>query len=193
MTHQVSVVKPNVPPTAAFTTTCDFLDCDFDATASTDSDGTVDDYAWDFGDGQTGTGSNAEPRLRGPGHLRRSRLVVTDNEDATDDVTSTQVVLGAPAASTVSYVGGAVNQGNVATPNVTTPTTVSAGDRLVLVLSRQRQQPGDVRPDRHHRLDRARHHHVGQHADAGSTPRSRRRPTRTRGSPCRSTRRPSTR
>ena len=62
-------------------------------------------------------------------------LVVTDNEAATDDASSTQVVLGAPAASTVSYVGGAVNQGNVTTPNVTTPTTVSAGDRLVMVLS----------------------------------------------------------
>ena len=62
-------------------------------------------------------------------------LVVTDNQAATDDVSATQVVVGEPAASTVSYVGGAVNQGNVATPNVTTPTTVSAGDRLVLVLS----------------------------------------------------------
>ena len=62
-------------------------------------------------------------------------LVVTDDDDATDDATSEQVVVAEPAASTVSYVGGAVNQGNVATPNVTTPTTVSAGDRLVMVLS----------------------------------------------------------
>jgi PKD repeat protein len=45
------------------------------------------------------------------------------------------VIVAAPAASTVSYVGGAVNQGNVATPNVTTPPTVAAGDRLLLVLS----------------------------------------------------------
>ena len=43
--------------------------------------------------------------------------------------------MGTPAPSTVSYVGGAVNQGNVTTPNVTTPTTVSAGDRLVMVLT----------------------------------------------------------
>ena len=51
------MVKPNVPPTADFTTTCDYLACDFDASTSTDTDGTVDDYAWDFGDGQTGTGA----------------------------------------------------------------------------------------------------------------------------------------
>ena len=62
-------------------------------------------------------------------------LVVTDNQLATDDASATKVVVGAPAPSTVSYVGGAVNQGNVTTPNVTTPTTVSAGDRLVMVLT----------------------------------------------------------
>ena len=42
VTHQVSVVKPNVPPTASFSTHCDYLDCSFDATASSDSDGTID-------------------------------------------------------------------------------------------------------------------------------------------------------
>jgi PKD repeat protein len=134
VTHQVSVVKPNVPPTAAFTTSCDYLDCDFDATTSTDSDGTIDEYAWDFGDGQTGTGSTPNHVYANPGTYTIS-LVVTDDDDATDDASSSQVVVGAPAPSTVSYVGGAVNQGNVSTPNVTTPTTVSAGDRLVMVLT----------------------------------------------------------
>ena len=134
VTHQVSVIKPNVPPTAAFTTTCEYLDCDFDGTTSSDSDGTVDDYAWDFGDGETGTGSTPNHVYENPGTYTTT-LVVTDNEAATDDASSTQVVVGEPAASTVSYVGGAVNQGNVTTPNVTTPTTVSAGDRLVMVLT----------------------------------------------------------
>ena len=43
VTHQVSVVKPNVPPTAGVHHDCEFLDCDFDATTSTDSDGTIDE------------------------------------------------------------------------------------------------------------------------------------------------------
>ena len=133
-TQQVSVVKPNVPPTAAFTTTCDYLDCDFDATGSEDTDGTIDGYEWDFGDGQTGTGATPEHTYETPGSYETT-LVVTDNQLATDDESATKVVVGAPAPSTVSYVGGAVNQGNVTTPNVTTPTTVSAGDRLVLVLT----------------------------------------------------------
>jgi PKD repeat protein len=134
VTHQVSVVKPNVPPTADFDSTCDFLDCTFDATTSTDSDGTIDDYAWDFGDGGTGTGSTPHHVYADPGTYTIT-LVVTDDGAATDDASASQVVVGAPAASTVSYVGGAVNQGNVSTPNVTTPATVSAGDRLVMVLT----------------------------------------------------------
>ena len=134
VTHPVSVVKPNEPPTAAFTTTCDYLECSFDAVASSDSDGTIVDYAWDFGDGETGSGSAPDHAYQDPGSYTVT-LVVTDDDDATDDISSQQVVVAAPAASTVSYVGGAVNQGNVSTPNVTTPTTVSAGDRLVMVLS----------------------------------------------------------
>ena len=132
-TQQVSVVKPNVPPTASFTTSCDYLDCDFTST-STDLDGTVDGYAWDFGDGETGTGATPNHVYANPGTYTIT-LTATDNESATGQASSTKVVVGAPAPSTVSYVGGAVNQGNVATPNVTTPSTVSAGDRLIMVLS----------------------------------------------------------
>ncbi len=134
VTQQVSVVKPNVPPTADFGITCDYLDCDLDATASTDSDGTIDDYAWDFGDGQTATGNPANHVYEHPGTYTVS-LVVTDDDDATDDATKTQVVVGSAAASTVSYVGGATNQSNTATPNVTIPTAVAEGDRLLMMLS----------------------------------------------------------
>lgn len=134
MTHQVHVVKPNVPPTASFTTWCDYLDCDFDATASVDGDGTVADYAWDFGDGETGTGSNPNHIYPEPGSYVVT-LVVTDDEGATGEASSSQVVVGEPGPSTVSYVGGAANQGNTSTPNVTTPGTVSVGDRLVLILT----------------------------------------------------------
>ncbi|WP_051548773.1 PKD domain-containing protein [Nocardioides sp. URHA0032] len=134
VTHQVSVVKPNEPPTAAFTTHCDYLDCHVDASSSSDVDGTVTDYAWDFGDGTTGTSSTADHRYAVPGTYTIT-LVVTDDQHATDDASSRQDVVAAPEASTVSYVGGAVTQGNTTTPNVTTPAATAAGDRLVVVLS----------------------------------------------------------
>ncbi|MBS2936688.1 PKD domain-containing protein [Nocardioides sp. J2M5] len=133
-TKQVTVVKPNVAPTADFTMTCAFLACDLDATASSDPDGTVTDWAWDFGDGAHGSGATTSHAYASPGTYTAT-LVVTDDQGATDDASTVKVVVGAPAASTVSYVGGATNQGNVSTPNVTTPSTVSAGDRLVMALT----------------------------------------------------------
>ncbi len=44
----------NQPPTAGFSVSCQQLDCSFDAGASTDADGTITAYAWDFGDGSDG-------------------------------------------------------------------------------------------------------------------------------------------
>jgi PKD repeat protein len=47
------VVSPpaNIPPIASFTYSCNGLECNFDGSASTDSDGTIVTYEWDFGDG----------------------------------------------------------------------------------------------------------------------------------------------
>ena len=44
-------------PTAEFTYTCTQLTCEFDATSSSDSDGQIVRYEWDFGDGTFGTGA----------------------------------------------------------------------------------------------------------------------------------------
>ncbi|WP_210649113.1 PKD domain-containing protein [Nocardioides sp. SYSU D00065] len=133
-TQQVSVVKPNVAPTASFDISCTYLTCEVDASASADSDGTLVDHAWDFGDGNTGDGATTTHAYERPGTYQIS-LAVTDDDGASDEASVAQVVVAAPVASTVSYVGGAANQGNVATPNVTLPSTVSAGDRLVMALT----------------------------------------------------------
>ncbi|MFE1646131.1 PKD domain-containing protein, partial [Microbacterium sp. P01] len=54
----VSVTLPaNVLPTAAFTSQVTNMSVALDATGSTDSDGAVTGYAWNFGDGTNGTGA----------------------------------------------------------------------------------------------------------------------------------------
>src|SRR6266853_1262521 len=46
----------NQPPTAAFTATCNQLDCSFTSTSS-DPDGTIASQQWNFGDNTTGSGA----------------------------------------------------------------------------------------------------------------------------------------
>ena len=56
---------PNRAPTAAFSFQRDGLVVDFDASGSSDPDGSLASYAWEFGDGSTGTGVTlARPTTR---------------------------------------------------------------------------------------------------------------------------------
>ena len=57
----------NVAPTARFTSSCSALTCAFDASTSSDSDGSVKSYAWTFGDGSTGTGVSPSHTYSGAG------------------------------------------------------------------------------------------------------------------------------
>ncbi|MFD1936956.1 LamG-like jellyroll fold domain-containing protein [Nonomuraea mangrovi] len=72
----------NQAPTGSFTVTCEALECTFDGTASSDSDGTVEGYAWTFGDGQSGTGATTTHTYPVAGDYPVT-LTVTDNDGAT--------------------------------------------------------------------------------------------------------------
>ncbi len=50
-------VQPNSPPAAAFNASCDALSCSF-ADNSSDTDGSVVGWSWDFGDGTSATSAN---------------------------------------------------------------------------------------------------------------------------------------
>ena len=70
-TGSVTVVA-NRRRRAAFTAICTGSGVPFDATASSATrDGTIASYAWDFGDGATGTGVTATHTYAGAGHATR--------------------------------------------------------------------------------------------------------------------------
>ena len=85
---------PNKPPVASFEDSCSFLVCSFDGSGSSDPDGTVASYAWDFGDGSLGHGSEPQSHVCGGGTYTVT-LTVTDNRGATDD-TDAPVTVTAP-------------------------------------------------------------------------------------------------
>jgi PKD repeat protein len=129
----VEVRRTNAVPVASFTTTCRYLECTFDASGSSDSDGSVTTYAWDFGDGTTDTTSSATTTHTYPSAGSYApALTVRDNDDDTDSTTRT---VSPVDVRPITLVGSHANQGNVATPNTTVPAGTSAGDRLVLMLS----------------------------------------------------------
>ncbi len=96
-THSVSVVKPNLPPTASFTASVSNLALTVNAAASTD-DGTIVGYAWNFGDGTSGTGVSASHSYAAAGPYTVA-LTVTDDGGLTN-TTSKSVTATAPPVVT---------------------------------------------------------------------------------------------
>jgi len=89
---------PNQPPTARFNFSPASPDpgdiVHFDASGSSDPDGTITSYAWDFGDGTTGNGIAVNHAFPSAGTYSVT-LTVRDNAGATDSETKT-VQVGTP-------------------------------------------------------------------------------------------------
>ena len=123
---------PNEDPVAHITGSCTNLSCPLSGGTSTD-DGTIDTYAWDFGDGGTASGVS-------PGHTYTEAgtylvtLTVTDDEDATDTDTL-EVTVSDPPVSTLAFRASAATDANTSSASVVVPAGVLAGDRLVLVAT----------------------------------------------------------
>ncbi|MDQ1575392.1 MAG: trimeric autotransporter adhesin, partial [Microbacteriaceae bacterium] len=128
----------NQAPIASFTATTSGLAAAVDGRASSDPDGTIASYAWNFGDSATATGSTSSHTYAVAGTYT-IRLTVTDNKGTTGTTTRSVTV---PAGSTlardaferaVSNGWGAADVGGAWTGSgVTSAYSVAAGTGQIL-------------------------------------------------------------
>lgn len=123
----------NEPPVAKFTETCTDLSCTFDSSTSTDPDGSIASYQWDFGDGTTSDQASPAHTFAAANTYAVS-LTVTDNRGETTTVTKNVTVVDTAGAS-IAYVGAAAASPHSQTPSVTAPAEVQPGDTLLLSLA----------------------------------------------------------
>lgn len=84
----------NVPPVASFDSVCTALDCDFSDTSS-DFDGTVVSWFWEFGDGETSEEQHPSHSYAAADTYKVT-LTVTDNDGDSDSV-SDDVIVAEPS------------------------------------------------------------------------------------------------
>lgn len=93
--YDLGSVAVNLPPKAEFTSSCDALACAFDASTSSDPEGKLTGYAWDFGDGTTATTAITDHTYTQPGEYTVT-LTVTDDTGQTHQATQQLIVEAAP-------------------------------------------------------------------------------------------------
>ncbi len=105
----------NAPPSAQFSFSPQTPnlgdDVAFDASQSSDIDGTITSYAWDFGDGQTGTGAQIIHAFQSLGTYTVT-LTVEDN-DGTINSRTGQIRLNAPPTANFTTTPEALAETNV--------------------------------------------------------------------------------
>lgn len=89
-------------PTAAITASCSGLDCEFDGSGSSDTEGAIAGFRWDFGDGAAATGQSVAHSYESDGSYTVT-LAVTDEGGNTAERTTSVSVQGAEEAGNVIY------------------------------------------------------------------------------------------
>nr|WP_305852094.1 pre-peptidase C-terminal domain-containing protein [Aliikangiella sp. G2MR2-5] len=81
----------NQSPTASFTNSCTELACDFNGSASSDPDGSIASYSWNFGDGSTASGATTAHTYAAAGTYT-VQLTVTDDKGASNSTSKSVTV-----------------------------------------------------------------------------------------------------
>jgi PKD repeat protein len=97
-----STPPANQQPVASFTSTTSNLVATFDGSTSSDPDGSVASWAWDFGDSSTGTGAKPPAHTYAAAGTYNVKLTVTDNRGATAESSHDVTVTAAPAATSLA-------------------------------------------------------------------------------------------
>jgi PKD repeat protein len=103
----ISVFIHSIPPTASFTVsgTHNAQEKLFDASQSTDSDGIIAEYRWDFCDGTSGSGVSAVHRFASEGTYTVTLTAVDDAGELNSSPGSVVIRLSAPTAR-LGYTSG---------------------------------------------------------------------------------------
>lgn len=131
-----TTVGPNTGPTADLTGACAGMVCTFDASHSSDPDGQVVSYSFDFGDGETAQSASGTVQhtytTAGP---FAASVTVTDNRGGTG--TASTSVSPAPIVSAIAFraAGEYSTASSGSRHTLTLPNEVVEGDQMVLVAS----------------------------------------------------------
>ncbi len=101
----------NSAPNASFTYAATDLSVDFDASGSSDSDGLISSYAWDYGDGNSGSGQLASHSFTSSGDYTVT-LTVIDDGGATDSQSQVVTVSDGATSDPVSVHVQAIATGS---------------------------------------------------------------------------------
>ena len=96
------IVGANQPPGAEFSYERNFLTVTFDASASKDSDGTITEYNWNFGDGNTAQGQQVKHSYQQAGNYK-VKLVVLDEQGASSSLIQDIIVSDVPNQKPVAH------------------------------------------------------------------------------------------